>query len=163
MPSSNPALELTSDPILDSGSTDTSSQTPAMSVAVPSTVFAGHSARIGISVQGVEKGSVEVQVVQKLGLGDQYVGGDYVTSQPLAQLLYDQEGISILANTPGNYRLTITANYENGEISEEIDVPVVWPPNGNPFAIKGVAIDTWGPPDWNDLAYVPELIRVVAR
>ena len=158
--SSAPALEITPDPILDSGSTDTSSQTPDMSVNVPSTIVAGRSARIRISFHGVDKDSVEVQVVQVLGLGDQYIGGDYVTSQPLARLGYDQDGISFLADTPGNYRLTITANYENGVIAEEIDVPVIWSPNGNPFAIQGVAIDTWGPPDWNDLAYVPELIEI---
>lgn len=99
-------------------------------------------------------------VEQVLGMGDKYSGNQYVTSQELAELTYEDDEIHFLANTPGNYRIAVAAIDSNGETEVNIDVPVFWPAGENPFRIRGIALDTWGPPDFNELHYVERLIDI---
>lgn len=133
-------------------------QAPVITVGQPPIAFAGDQIEIPVSIQDPNGDPFEVQISQQLGFGDQYVGGTYVTSQALEQLAYDGERLTIFAKTPGNYRIIITAFDNDGETLETVDVPVTWAPGRNPFPVRGVAIDMWGPPDWHDLAYVPALI-----
>jgi hypothetical protein len=115
---------------------------------------------ISVHVEDPNGDPFEVQIDQVMGLGDRYKGTGYVTSQPLSELSYKDGVLHILANTPGNYRLIVTVSDKDGEISAKYDLPVFWPTGANPWPIRGVAIDFWGPYNWhsNNLGSIPALI-----
>jgi hypothetical protein len=102
-----------------------------------------------------------LNIEQVLGLGDKYAGNEYVTSQTLTELSVDGETITALANTPGNYRIKVTATDGTNETVQILDIPVYWAPGENPFEIRGVAIVSHGPPIWVDLNYGTKLIDIL--
>ena len=48
-------------------------------------------------------------------MGDRYQGNQYVTSQDLAERVYEENEINFLANTPGNYPNVVTAIDVDGQ------------------------------------------------
>jgi hypothetical protein len=145
------------------GAASAHNQPPDIHPEAPSPVTAGKPASIPLDIFDADGDAYRVEVGQILGMGDRYTGTDYVTSQPLAELSYDGDVIRLAARTPGNYRIAVTASDKDGTTKKEIDVPAVWPRGGNPFRIRGIALDTWGPPELQDLGAIPRIIDLIAQ
>ena len=160
-PTITPTQPPTASATSSSTPTEVLPQPPTIEVESPLEGTAGIRSSINIDIYDPNGDPFEVVVEQVLGMGDRYQGNQYVTSQDLAELVYEENEIHFLANTPGNYRIVVTAIDVDGQAEVSIDLLVYWPAGENPFSIRGIAIDTWGPPDWNDLQYVEQLIDYV--
>lgn len=137
-------------------------QPPSINYSAPQVLNAGSDISIELSIIDFDGDAYELSITQVLGMGDQYRGKSYVSSRPLKILDLENGVISMRSDFPGNYRIKVTASDKDGESILIIEVPVTWSPGRNPFQVRGIAIDTWGPPDWHDLAYVPRLIDSIA-
>ena len=126
--------------------------------ADPPESFAGQPIVFPISVVDLNGDPVEVTVEQILGLGDRYTGSEYVTSRPLDKLSYGNGTVTAGSMTPGNFRLRVTASDGTHQTVTEIDVPITWAPGENPWRMRGMSIDFWGPEAWHELDLVPSLI-----
>jgi hypothetical protein len=66
-----------------------------------------------------------VSVTQQLGMGDRYVGTEYVTAQPLDVLTLDGTTLAWQARYPGNYRIAINARDSTGNVTVKgVDIPI---------------------------------------
>ncbi len=137
---------------------------PAVVADIPDNAYAGQSLTILLEAKSLSGDIWDVTAVEQvLGLGDRYAGNEYVTSQELAELDLSDGSLSFLANAPGNYRLNITITNGSNTQNLTTDIPIYWEPGQNPFPIRGMAIDTWGPPDYLDLGNIPIVIDTAAE
>jgi hypothetical protein len=137
---------------------------PAVNFDLPENAYAGQSLTIPLEAKSLSGDIWDItEVEQVFGLGDRYAGNEYVTSQELAELAFSGGSLSFLANAPGNYRLNITITNGSNTQNLTTDVPIYWEPGQNPFPIRGLAIDTWGPPDYLDLDNIPTVIDTAAE
>ena len=129
---------------------------------IPPDPNVGQLIPIELHVYDTNCDAITIELSQQFGMGDRYEGDEYVTAQPLGTLGTIGGNLNVSADFPGNYRVVVTANDEDGTSQQTFDVPIRWAPGNNPFEIRGIAIYPFGPEEWNNLSVVPDLIGLSA-